>query len=142
MAYLYVKAFHLIFIVAWMAGMLMYPRLKIYQLKSSVGQPLFEEMKLAAERLRRIILTPSIIAVWVLGLALVAMNPQIAAGGWFALKFLLVLGISGLHGAFVAMGRRIDRGDSAVSERQLRMINEAPFILMIGVVILVIVKPF
>lgn len=142
MLYLWVKAFHLVFVIAWMAALVMYPRLKIYQLNDEAGGKLFESMKHASIRLRKIIMTPSMLIVWLLGIAMIVINPSIAAGGWFATKFILVLLITGFHGWFVALGKKIDAGTSTMPEKRLRMLNEVPFVAMIVVVILVIVKPF
>lgn len=141
MLYLWVKSFHLIFVIAWMAGLLILPRYKLHQLTSTPGEPLFETMKSASAKLRKIILTPSIILVWVLGISLIVINPAIMSGGWLHAKLLLVLLLSGLHGYFVAMGKKIDRGEDVPAKR-LKMLNEVPFILLIIIVILVIVKPF
>ena len=141
MLYLWVKSFHLIFVIAWMAGLLILPRYKLHQLTSKPGEPLFETMKSASAKLRKIILTPSIILVWVLGISLIVINPAIMSGGWLHAKLLLVLLLSGLHGYFVAMGKKIDRGEDVPAKR-LKMLNEVPFILLIIIVVLVIVKPF
>ena len=144
--YLWVKAAHIIFVVALMAGLLVYPRYKIHQLSSRPGEPLFETMKDASNRLKRIILNPSVILVWVLGILMVyldyARGGQLYLQPWFHAKLLLVLGISGLHGYFITLGKRVDAVTGTVQARTLRMLNEVPFILMIGVVILVIVRPF
>ena len=143
MTYLWLKSIHLIFVIAWMAGMLMYPRLKIYQLQSQPGEALFETMKSASNRLRHIILTPSIIAAWVLGIVLLWMQDWVfLSDGWFHLKLFMVLIISAFHGVFISMGKKIDRADASISEKRLRMLNEVPFIAMIVIVIMVIVKPF
>jgi len=142
MLYLWVKAFHIIFVVAWMAGLLIFLRYKLHQIKSSPGEPLFETMKDASGRLRKIILTPGLLAVWVLGLAMIALNPALMSNGWLHLKLVLVIGLSGLHGYFIAMGRKIDNGESNVSAKTLKMLNELPFVIMVAVVILAIVKPF
>jgi len=143
MIYLWLKSIHLIFVIAWMAGMLMYPRLKIYQLQSEPGEPLFETMKLASNRLRHIILTPSIVGAWVLGIVLLWMQDwAFLNDGWFYLKLLMALVISAFHGVFIGTGKKVDAGDSSVSEKRLRMMNEIPFIAMIVIVIVVIVKPF
>lgn len=143
MTYLWLKSIHLIFVIAWMAGMLMYPRLKIYQLQSQPGEPLFETMKQASNRLRHIILTPSIILAWVLGIVLLWMQDwSYLSDGWFHLKLLMALVISAFHGVFIGMGKKIDAGDTSVSEKRLRMMNEIPFIAMIVIVVMVIVKPF
>ena len=141
--YPWVKSIHLIFVIAWMAGMLMYPRLKIYQLQSAPGQQQFETMKLAADRLRKIILSPSIIAAWVLGIALLWMtNWAYLTQGWFHVKLLFALIISAFHGIYIGMGKRIDAGDTSISEKRLRLYNELPFLAMIVIIIMVIVKPF
>lgn len=141
MLYLWVKAFHLVFVIAWMAGLLILPRYKLHQLNSTPGEPLFETMKSASGKLRKIILTPGIILVWVLGITLLVLNPGLMSSGWLHAKLLLVLVLSGLHGYFVALGKKIDRGE-AVSAKRLKLLNELPFVLMIFIVILVIVKPF
>lgn len=139
--YLWVKAFHIIFMVSWMASLLVYPRYKMHQVKSVAGEPLFETMKEASARLKRIILTPSLIAVWLLGLTLAGMNTGVFAGNWIWVKLLMVLGMTALHGVFVGIGKKIDRGDE-VSVKKLQMLNEVPFILLIIIVILVVLKPF
>lgn len=141
MLYLWVKAFHLVFVIAWMAGLLILPRYKLHQLNSAPGEPLFETMKSASGKLRKIILTPGIILVWVLGITLLVLNPALMSSGWLHVKLLLVLVLSGLHGYFVALGKKIDQGE-AVSAKRLKLLNELPFVLMIVIVILVIVKPF
>ena len=127
MLYLWVKAFHIIFVVSLMASLLVYPRYKIHQLSSQPGEPLYEAMKKASYQLRMIIMNPSLILVWVFGLHV---------------KLVLVLILSGLHGYFVRLGKKIDRGGDGVPAKPLRMLNEVPFLLMIVIVILVAVKPF
>lgn len=140
--YFWLKSFHLIFVIAWVAAMLIFPRYKLHQIKAAPGDQLFETMKDASAKLRKIVLTPSMLLVWVLGLALVALEPSWFSQGWFHVKLLLVLAMTGLHGYFVAMGRKIDNGDISVSAKRLKMMNEVPFVLMAVIVILVIVKPF
>jgi len=92
MMYLWIKAAHIIFVVAWMAGLLVYPRYKIHQLSAKPGDQLFETMKEASARLRRVILTPSLILVWILGISLIAQNPSVFVGGWLWVKLALVVG--------------------------------------------------
>lgn len=142
MLYLWIKAFHIIFVVAWMAGLLIFPRYKLHQIKSAPGEPLFETMKDASARLRKIILTPGLLIVWALGLAMIALNSSLLSNGWLHLKLALVIGLSGLHGYFVAMGRKIDNGESKVSAKTLKLLNELPFVVMVAIVILAVVKPF
>ena len=139
---LWIKAFHLIFVIAWMAGLLIYPRLKIYQLNGESGSQLFEEMKLASKRLKTIILTPALVGTWLFGLALIALNPGFLSETWFHIKLALVGLITVFHMIFIRMGRRIDRQDGLISSHSLRILNEIPFVAMMAIVILVIVKPF
>lgn len=142
MLYLWVKAFHIIFVVSLMASLLVYPRYKIHQLSSQPGEPLYETMKKASYQLRMIIMNPSLILVWVFGLAMLWMNQGLLSEGWLHVKLVLVLILSGLHGYFVRLGKKIDRGGDGVPAKTLRMLNEVPFLLMIVIVILVAVKPF
>lgn len=141
MAYLWIKAFHLVFVIAFMAGMLIYPRYKLHQLSAKQGDGLFETMKSASNKLRIIILNPSVILVWALGVVMVFMNQGLLSQGWFHVKLLLVLILTGLHGYFISIGKKIDRGET-LPAKQLKMLNEVPFLLMIVIVIMVIVRPF
>ena len=140
--YIWVKAAHIIFVIALMAGLLIYPRYKLHQIKSKPGDELFETMREASERLRKIILNPALILVWVLGISMLVLNPSLLGMGWMHVKLVLVLILSGMHGYFISIGKKIDRGDMAPTAKTLKMLNEAPFIIMIGVVFLAVVKPF
>lgn len=142
--YFWLKSVHLIFMVAWIAGLLIYPRYKLHQIKSAPGEALFDTMMESSNLLRKIILTPSILVVWAAGLAMIALNPVILTGtgsGWLHAKLLLLLGISGLHGYFIAMGKKIDAGTSP-SSKSLKMLNEVPFILMAIIILLAVLRPF
>ena len=140
--YLWIKAAHVIFVIALMAGLLIYPRYKLHQLSSKPGDELFETMREASDRLRKIILNPSLIIVWVLGLTMLYLNQGLLSQGWMHVKLALVLILSGLHGYFISIGKKIDRGDVAPTSRTLKMLNEVPFLIMIFVVILAVGKPF
>ena len=145
MLFLVFKSLHIIAIIAWMAGLMLYPRYKIHQLGDVAGGILFERMKEASAKLRKIILTPAMLASWVFGFAMLAVNPGIiGAGGpvWFPLKFALVLVITGFHGWFTVQGRKIDAGVPAADQGRLRALNEVPFIALIIIVFLVVLKPF
>ena len=124
MLYLFVKALHIIFVVSLMASLLVYPRYKIHQLSSAPGEPLFETMKKSSQQLRMIIMNPSLILVWVFGLTMLWMNPALLSQGWLHVKLLLVLILSGLHGYFIGLGKKVDRGGDGVSAQRLRMLNE------------------
>jgi len=140
--YLWIKAFHIIFVIALMAGLLIYPRYKLHQLKAQPGDVLFETMKEASNRLRKIILNPALILVWVLGITMIVLNQSLLSQGWMHVKFVLVLILSGLHGYFIGIGKKIDRGEIGPSPRTMKMLNEVPFVIMIGIVLLAVVKPF
>ena len=140
--YLWVKALHIIFVIALMAALLIYPRYKLHQIKSQPGEELFETMKESSDRLRRIILNPSILIVWVLGLTMIDLNQSLLPMGWMHTKLLLVVILSGVHGYFISMGKKIARGELAPTSKTLKMLNELPFIIMIFVVLLAVLKPF
>lgn len=139
--YLWLKAGHIIFMIFWMAGLFILPRQMVYMHAAAPGS---EEEALWAERSRtlaKIILIPSIILVWVLGLALMS-AVSAHTQGWFHAKLLLVLILSGYHGWMSATAKKMGRGERPLSEKQLRMLNEVPALIAIVVVILVVVKPF
>lgn len=140
--YLWVKSAHIIFVIALMAGLLIYPRYKIHQLSSRPGEPLFETMKDASARLKRIILTPSLLLVWGSGIWMLVLNPDLLSQGWMHVKLALVAVITAVHAYFMVLGKKVDGVSGTVEAKTLRMLNEVPFILMIGVVIMVIVRPF
>jgi len=140
--YLWVKAFHIIAMVAWMASLLIYPRYKLHQAKSQSGEALFETMKSASADLRRIIMIPSMIVTWVLGITLIYFNPTIFQSGFMWLKLLLVVAVTALHIYFTKVGRALDGGGAGVSVNKLRMLNELPFVALILIVILIVVRPF
>ena len=141
MTYLWLKAGHIIFMVFWLAGLFMLPRQMIYLHPASPGS---DESALWAKRmglLRKVILTPSLIVVWVLGL-LLAMTIGAWDQGWFHAKLLFVLLLTVFHGIMVARSKKMIAGDRPMSEKQLRMWGEFPGIMLAIIVILVIVKPF
>jgi putative membrane protein len=141
MTYLWLKAGHIIFMVVWLAGLFMLPRQMIYLHPASPGS---DESALWAKRmglLRKVILTPSLIVVWVLGL-LLAMTIGAWDQGWFHAKLLFVLLLTAFHGIMVARSKKMIAGDRPMSEKQLRMWGEFPGIMLAIIVILVIVKPF
>ena len=141
MTYLWLKAGHIIFMVFWLAGLFMLPRQMIYLHPASPGS---DESALWAKRmglLRKVILTPSLIVVWVLGL-LLAMTIGAWDQGWFRAKLLFVLLLTAFHGIMVARSKKMIAGDRPMSEKQLRMWGEFPGIMLAIIVILVIVKPF
>jgi putative membrane protein len=137
----WIKALHVIAVIAWMAGMLYLPRLFVYHCEAPAGSPQSEMLKVMERRLLRIIVNPAMIATWVFGLTL-AWITGAYADLWFQMKFVLVILMSGLHGLFAATVKRFARDANTRPQRFYRIINEVPMLLVIGIVILVIVKPF
>ncbi|MFZ1744235.1 MAG: CopD family protein [Pontixanthobacter sp.] len=139
--YLWLKAGHVIFVIFWMAGLFMLPRFFVYHQEAEAGSA---EDKIWTEReqkLLKIILLPSIIAVWLLGLLMLA-SGGVAMGGWLHVKLLLVLLLSGYHGWMSAYSKKLARGERPLQGKALRLINEVPGIATAIIVVLVIVKPF
>jgi protoporphyrinogen IX oxidase len=144
--YPWLKAFHIIAVIAWMAGMLYLPRLFVYHCAAEKGSVQSETFKVMERRLLRGIINPAMTATWVLGLTLGWMGPD-PRYGWFAAPWLqakiaLVLVLSALHGLLARW-----RGDFAAdrnrhSQKFYRIVNEVPTILMIAIVILAVLKPF
>ena len=139
--YDWIKAFHIIAIIAWMAGMLYLPRLFLYHCGAEPGSKQSETFKLMERRLLRFITTPAMVVAWVLGLYLVWRGGFMGAG-WFHAKLVLVLLLSAMHGQLVRWTRAFAADRNRRSEKFYRLINEVPTVLMIGIVILAVVKPF
>ena len=137
------RALHIISVIAWMAGLMMYPRLLVYRLEGVAHAALVETMDKGAQRLRRIIMTPSLLLTWLFGLALFGENVAYYTGQpWFWTKLVLIIALTGVHGWFVSLGGRIARGAALPSSRTLRMANEIPMLIAIAAVIMVVVQPF
>ena len=141
LAYLWVKAAHVTFVIFWMAGLFLLPRLYVYHQETTVGSPEDRAWIEREARVRSIILTPAIIIVWILGLML-AFNVGAFHQGWFMAKFALVVALSGYQGWLVAYGKKLARGERPLSGKAVRLINEIPGIAAALIIVLVIVKPF
>lgn len=140
-AYLWIKAVHVIAVISWMAGMLYLPRLFIYHCDAEKGSVQSETFKVMERRLLTIIMNPAMVIAWVLGLWL-AWTASYFSSPWFLLKLALVLVMSAAHGYFSAAVRAFAEDRNEKPAKHWRLVNEIPTILMIGIVILVIVKPF
>jgi putative membrane protein len=141
--YNWLRGLHIIFVIAWMAGFLMLPRFYAYQTGAVKGGELDQKMTVAARNLVRIIFTPSLIAVWTLGLLLIWIyHPQWTQEVWLHIKLTLVLGLSGLHGWLIGQGRKLAAGERPRSEKFWRLLNEVPFLVAIAVVLLATLKPW
>jgi putative membrane protein len=140
-AYLWIKAVHVIAIISWMAGMLYLPRLFIYHCDAEMSSVQSETFKVMERRLLTIIMNPAMVIAWVLGLWL-AWTGHFFSSPWFIAKLLLALALSWAHGYFSASVRAFGEDRNDKPPRHWRVVNEIPTVLMIGIVILVIVKPF
>ena len=139
--YEWLKAFHVLAVISWMAGMLYLPRLMVYHVDAPPGSVQSETFKVMERRLLRGIMNPAMIVTWVLGLYL-AWAAFGFKGGWLHGKILLVVLLSGVHGYLVGRVRDFANDRNTKSGRFYRVINEVPAVLMVAIVILVIVKPF
>lgn len=143
-AYLWVKAFHMIAVISWMAGMLYLPRLFVYHCDAAVGSSESDTFKVMEQRLLRVITTPAMIVAWVFGL-LLAITPGIISmpgSGWFHAKLLFVLVLTGVHGFLAKTVRDFAEDKNKRPGRFYRILNEIPTVLMICIVLLVVLKPF
>jgi putative membrane protein len=139
--YEWMKALHVIAVIAWMAGMLYLPRLFVYHCEAEAGSKQSETFKVMERRLLKAIINPAMAVTWLAGIYL-AWDGQWYSSPWFHGKVLLVLIMSGVHGLFTRWTKDFAADRNAHSQKFYRIFNEVPTLLMIGAVILVIVKPF
>jgi putative membrane protein len=139
--YEWIKALHVIAVIAWTAGMLYLPRLFVYHCEAEIGSRQSETFKVMERRLLRLIMNPAMIVTWLAGLYLAGSGHWFSAG-WLHGKLFLVLLLSGVHGFFSRCVKNFAADRNTRSQKFYRIINEVPTVLMIGIVILVVVKPF
>jgi len=139
--YFWLKSAHLIFVIFWMAGLFMLPRFFVYHQESPAGSEEEARWVDRERRLLRIILNPSMVIVWVLGL-LLAWHISAFSEGWFHAKLLAVIGLSAYHGWMAAYAKKLARGERPLAGKSLRILNEVPGIAAAIIVILVVAKPF
>lgn len=141
MLYLWIKAFHVIAVIAWMAGMLYLPRLFVYHCDAPKGSAQSETFKVMERRLLKAIINPAMIVTWLLGLWLI-WDGGWYRDGWLHAKIALVLVLSGVHGWCARWVKDFAADRNTRPARFYRIWNEVPTVLLVGIVILVIVKPF
>ena len=139
--YLWLKAVHVLAIISWMVGMLYLPRLFVYHEEAGTGSAQALTFEVMERRLQRGIMLPAMIAAWITGPWLAIQGGWLKAP-WLHGKLLLVVLLTGLHGYLSAERKRLASGRSQRTARQFRIINEVPTVLLVGIVLLVIIKPF
>jgi len=141
--YLWIKAFHIIAVIFWMAGLLYLPRLYVYHSQAVIGGEMDTALKIQERNLLRIIMNPAMIVSFLLGLVLIGYRIEAMPGSfWLPLKLIMVFGLMGFHGFLAGQRKKFERGERPRSEKFFRMINEIPSIAAIFIVILAIVEPF
>ncbi|MCL2715260.1 MAG: protoporphyrinogen oxidase HemJ [Alphaproteobacteria bacterium] len=146
-SYNWIKAFHVMAVIAWMAGMFYLPRLFVYHCEAEIGSKQSETFKVMERRLMKAIINPAIVVTWVLGLYLAWKSDYLTWEGfrlhhWFHVKFLAAFAMAGVHGFLSLWRRDFARDQNRHSQKFYRIINEVPTVLMVVIVIMVIVKPF
>jgi len=141
MMYVWIKALHVIAVIAWMAGLLYLPRLMVYHSVSDVGSEQSETFKVMERRLLRAIMNPAMIVAWLAGLYVLFEGGWLASG-WMHVKLALVVALTAVHGFQAKWVKEFARDERRRGQRFYRFMNEVPTLLMIGIVVLVVVKPF
>jgi len=140
--YPWIKTAHIIMIVAWMAGMMYLPRLFVYHHQASKGGEAAGYFVVMERRLLKGITNPSMIMVWFLGVLMLYANPGLFSSLWISIKLLAVTLITGIHGFYASSFKKFEAGETPKTEKFWRIMNEAPFVLLIIAVALAVVKPF
>jgi putative membrane protein len=142
--YHWIKALHIIAVIAWMAGMLYLPRLFIYHTQVKIGSEASELFKIMERRLLRLIINPAMIVTWIAGVWLITYTNALDVeqnGKWMHYKLMLLIGMQIAHAMMARYRRKFANDQNTKSTKFFRILNEVPTILMIGIVILVVVRP-
>lgn len=144
MLFVWLKAFHVIAVIAWMAGLFYLPRLFVYHAQSGITEETSETFKIMERRLLKVIMNPAMIFTWLSGLLLAQMLGQLSSEIelWFVVKFVLVVALTGFHMHLAKCLKAFASDSNEKSQKYFRILNEVPTVLLIGIVILVIVQPF
>jgi len=138
---LWLKAVHVIAVISWMAGLLYLPRLFVYHCEAEPGSKQAETFKLMERRLLRAIMAPAMVVVWITG-PLLAWQAGMVRDGWLTAKMVLVVLLTGYHHALGVWRKQFAADKNRHPPRFYRLMNEVPTLLMVGIVILVVLKPF
>lgn len=140
--YAWLKGLHIIAVIFWMAGMLYLPRLFVYHHQAEPGGELESALLTQERNLLKIIINPAMIAVWAIAVLMIVINTGLLSQGWLHAKLVLVLSLSGIHGFYAGAQKKFARGERVRSEKFWRIMNEAPALMVIAIVLLAVVKPF
>ena len=140
--YLWIKTLHVVAVISWMAGLLYLPRLFVYHVDADKGSEMSETFKIMERRLYRYIMNPAMIVTWLAGLALLHVQPAWMSAGWMHAKLTLVVLMTVFHHMLGRWRKDFLADKNSHTAKFYRVANEAPTLLMIGIVILVIVQPF
>ena len=141
MSYEIIKSFHIISVISWMVGLLYLPRLFVYHAGAPTGSVQAETFKVMERRLLKAIMTPAMIASFIFGLWMLALNPELVSEPWFHVKFAAVFLMAGVHGKFSKMRRLLENDEKPLSSKTYRVWNEVPTVLMIIIVVMAVAKP-
>ena len=142
MYYDIIKALHILSAISWMVGLLYLPRLFVYHADSVIGSVRAETFKVMERRLLKAIMTPAMVASFIFGIWMIALNHGLVFETWFQIKIVAVLAMAGCHGKFSKMQRLLENDVKQLSSKTYRVWNEVPTVLMIIVVFMAILKPF
>ena len=142
MHYDIIKALHILSFISWMVGLLYLPRLFVYHADSEIGTVRAETFKVMERRLLRAIMTPAMIATFIFGIWMIALNHGLVFETWFQVKVVTVLAMAACHGKFSKMRRLLENDVQPLSSTTYRFWNEVPTLLMVIIVFLAILKPF
>lgn len=140
--YEWLRAFHIISVIAWMAGMLYLPRLYVYHAQSEVGSDRSEIFKVMERRLLRYIINPAMIAAFLFGVLMFIAVPALFQEGWMHIKLTALFLLFGVHGILAKHRRLFERDERKKPAKFYRILNEVPTALMIVIVIMAVVQPF
>ena len=142
MYYAIIQALHILSVISWMVGLLYLPRLFVYHADAETGTVRAETFKVMERRLLKAIMPPAMIASFIFGIWMIALNHGLVFEIWFQIKFVAVLAMAGCHGKFSKMRRLLENDVQPLSSKAYRIWNEVPTILMIIIVFVTVLKPF
>lgn len=140
--YLIIKAFHIVFVISWMAGLLYLPRLFVYHTRAKLNSEMDLTFRTMEEKLVKIIINPAMVFSFIFGLLLININGFANMGAWFHAKLVLLICLFGFHGMCIKWKKNFSKGKNHLSEKFFRFANEIPAILMALIICFAVVKPF